>query len=324
MNYGDISPRTAGYVTKELLARAMPYLVLEKFGQAKPLPGNSTQSMVFRRYSALTISTTPLSEGVTPSGKTLQKTDVTVTIKQYGDFVGITDVIADTHEDPVMREAQDILAEQAAQTLERVRWSTLVAGSNVFFANGTVRNQVNTKLTTVLQRKVVKTLKRQNARQITSAVASTPAFNTVAVKPAYVAVGHTDLQADIEDMTGFRAVEYYGNGSAYETEIGAVGDVRYVTSTLCVPFANDGGTKGTMESTGGVNADVYPVLYIGRDAYGLVPLKGKSAIVPTVVNPKPVQGDDLGQRGSVGWKAYHACVILNDAWMCRAEVACTA
>lgn len=324
MIYGDISPRTAGYVTKELLARAMPYLVLEKFGQAKPLPGNSTKSMVFRRYNALATSTTALTEGVTPAGKTLTKTDVNVTISQYGDFVGITDVIADTHEDPVLREAQDILAEQAAQILELVRWNTLIGGTNVFYANGAARNAVNTKLTTTLQRKVVKALKRQNARRITTAVASTPAFNTVAVKPAYVAVGHTDLQADIEDMTGFRAVEYYGNGSAYETEIGAVGDVRYVSTTLAKPIADAGGVKGTMESTAGTNADVYPVLYIGRDAYGLVPLKGKNAIVPTVVNPKPIQGDDLGQRGSVGWKAYHACVILNDAWMCRAEVACTA
>ena len=41
-----------------------------------------------------------------------------------------------------------------------------------------------------------------------------------------------------------------------------------------------------------------------------------------VLNPNvPRGGDPLGQRGSAGWKASHAAVILNDAWMHRLEVA---
>lgn len=324
MLYGDITPRTAGHVTRELLTRAMPYLVLEKFAQTKPLPSRSTKSMIFRRYNALSATPSALSEGVTPSGKTLTKTDITVTIAQYGDFVGITDVIQDTHEDPVLQEAQDILAEQAAQMMELVRYNVLKAGSNVFYANGTARNQVNTKITQTLQRKVQKTLKRQNARQITSVVRSTPNYGTQAVKGSFIAVGHSDLQSDIEDMTGFKPVENYGSVTPYETEVGAVSECRYLTSTMFASFPDAGAAKGTMESTTGTNADVYPVLYLGQNAWACVPLKGKEAIMPMVVNPKPVQGDELGQRGSVGWKAYHACVILNDAWMCRGEVAATA
>ena len=67
--YGDITPRTAAYVVVELLKRAMPYLVLEKFGQAKSLPANKTQSMKFRRYNSLGLRTTPLVEGVTPASE---------------------------------------------------------------------------------------------------------------------------------------------------------------------------------------------------------------------------------------------------------------
>ena len=48
--YGDISPRTAAYVVRELLKRGMPVLVFEKFGQSKPLPKNSTKTVSFRRY----------------------------------------------------------------------------------------------------------------------------------------------------------------------------------------------------------------------------------------------------------------------------------
>jgi N4-gp56 family major capsid protein len=82
--YGDITPRTAAYVVVDLLKRAMPYLCLEKFGQAKSLPANNTQTMKFRRYNALALATTALTEGVTPAGKKMTATDVTGYIYQYG------------------------------------------------------------------------------------------------------------------------------------------------------------------------------------------------------------------------------------------------
>jgi N4-gp56 family major capsid protein len=90
------------------------------------------------------------------------------------------------------------------------------------------------------------------------------------------------------------------------------------------PFADAGGAKGAMRSTTGTSADVYPMLFVARDAYGIVPLRGKDSITPMVVNPKPTSGDPLGQRGSVGWKAWQSAVILQDAFMVRVEVAATA
>jgi N4-gp56 family major capsid protein len=77
-----------------------------------------------------------------------------------------------------------------------------------------------------------------------------------------------------------------------------------------------------MRSTTGTSADVYPVLFVARDSYGVVSLKGKEAVQMMVLNPNmPRGGDQLGQRGSVGWKALHTAVILNQLWMVRAEVA---
>lgn len=42
---GDISYRTAGYFSKQLLERSQPLLVLDKFGQPKPLPAHSTRTI---------------------------------------------------------------------------------------------------------------------------------------------------------------------------------------------------------------------------------------------------------------------------------------
>jgi N4-gp56 family major capsid protein len=251
-------------------------------------------------------------------------TDITATLQQYGGLVQITDVILDTHEDNTLNEAVLLLGEQAAQMIEKMRYGVVKAGTNVQYANGALRNGVNTALTTAMQRKAVRALKRQNARPITTIVRSTPSFNTENVAPGFVGLIHPDLEGDVRLMTGFTPAEKYGSLSPWENEIGKVDDVRYVSSSIFEPFPDAGGAKGLMLSTSGTSADVYPVIYLGRDAYGLIALKGQYALTPMVVNPKPSDSDPLAQRGSVSWKAYQTCVLLNDAFLVRLEVSATA
>ena len=341
--FGDISPAVAAYAVVRMLKRAMPYLQLEKFGQTYVLPTNSTKTAKFRRYFLsgaggtagtstpgsnfyIPVATTPLIEGVTPTGSKLANQDYTVTLAQYGDFVTITDVVEDTHTDPVMREASDILGEQAALTVETLRFNVLKAGTNVFYGNNVVgRANVVTAISIADQRRVTTALNRQNAKKITQVIASTADYNTKSVEAAYMAVDHPDLETDIRLMTGVKPVADYGSHtSPMEGEIGSVEQVRYLSSTVVAPWADLGGAKGVLRSTTGTSADVYPVLYFGRDAFGIVPLKGKSAMTPMVVNPKPAAGDPLGQRGTVGWKLWNATVILQEAFMARLEVGATA
>jgi len=341
VQYGDISPRTAAYVVKELLKRAMPYMVIERFGQAYPIPLNSTRTAKFRRYFLTgatgsagngnpanpfftPLSLTPLVEGVTPAGLRLSFQDYTVQLNQYGDYINITDVVEDTHEDPILSEATQILSESAAQTFEAVRYNVLKAGTNVFWTNGGVRTAVNTTITLALQRQITTALARQNAKPITTILSSNANYRTEPVEAAFIALIHPDMETDCRNIIGFIPTKQYGTVTPYENEIGAVERVRYLISTVFTPFPDAGGVKGVMRSTSGTNADVYPMLYLARDAFGIVPLRGRDSLTPMVVNPKPVAGDPLGQRGSVGWKAWQAAVILQDAFMVRCESAATA
>jgi N4-gp56 family major capsid protein len=319
--YGDISPRTAAYAAVELLKRGMPYLCLEKFAQSKPQPGNKTLSMTFRRYESLALATTPLQEGVTPNSKKLTATDITMTLQQHGDLVEITDIIADTHEDPVFQEAQNVTGEQAAKTVETLRYGVLKACSNKFYANGVNRAAVNTPITIGKQRRVTRALKRQNAEMITTVVKSTPNFNTENVSPGFIAVAHTDCESDIRALTGFIDVKDYGSMTPYENEIGSAESVRYLISNLYTPYINSGAAPGAHISSNAANADIYPYIFIGRNSYAISALKGKYAIVPIVINPVPSKSDPLGQRGSVSWKTYQGAVILNDLWMAVLEAA---
>lgn len=345
--YGDISPRTAAYAIKDMLKRGMPYMAIEKFGQMYPLPTNSSKVAKFRRYFLtgttgaagdgtgdyyIPLATTPLVEGVTPAGNTLANHDVTVEIAQYGDFITITDVIQDTHEDPVLQQATEVLGEQAAMTIETLRFNVLKAGANAFYAGDTAttpgatvtaRADVAGAIDRSLQRKITTSLTRQNARPITQALRSSPDYSMQAVEAAFVALVHPDLESDIRDMDGFIPTKQYGSVSPWENEIGTVERVRYLSSTIFESWKAAGSDVTTYPgfiSDDGVNNDVYPIIFLARDAFGMVPLKGKTALTPMVVNPSPSISDPLAQRGTVGWKAYSATTILNDAWMVRAEV----
>ena len=327
LTVSDIGQRTAGYIAADLLKRADPALAMQPFLQTKPIPRNASDTVKFRRYAALAAATTDLTEGVTPAGSTITSEDFSTSLVQIGDWVGITDKVADTHEDPIIKEYSDILAKQAALTVETKLFYVLRAGTNVFWANGTQRDHVNTPLTKTLQQKVTRGFKRQNASVITKKLSSTANMDTVNVKPSFIGFVHPDMETVIQGLTGFKdVVDYGGSMTPYPTEIGSVGDVRYLTSTVFAPWADGGGTKAgsgtTMISTTGTSADVYPIIYIAADCAAVTPLKGANALTPFVKNPgESREGDQLGQRGWIGWKSYFAALILNQNWIARVECA---
>lgn len=323
--YGDITPRTAAYAIAPLLKRHSEEMILEKFGQTFVLPTKSTVVAKFRRYELLPLATTALVEGVSPSGTKPTITDVTCTLAEYGDFIPYSGFMLDTHEDPILKEYGSLCMTQAAETVETIRYNVVKAGTNVGYANGSARTSVNTVITLALQRTATASLKRQRAKHITEIVASDSRFRTEPIEGAFVAVCHSDVENDIRNMTGFIPTKQYGTTSPWPSEIGSVEDVRYVRSTLFTPFADGGGTKGLMRSTTGTSADVYPVLFFSKDAYGIVPLKGSNAIALIAHNPgSSGTADPLNQRGTLGWKTAQTSAILNDNWLYRLEVAVTA
>jgi N4-gp56 family major capsid protein len=313
-----------------MLTHAGPVQVLDKLGMRKELPKNKSTVMKFRRPKVFTAKTTPLVEGVTPTADAFQFEDVTVTLKQYGQVIEITDVIEDTHEDPVLREVSTQAGENIGRTMESLTYGILRAGTNVFYANGTLRTDVNTPVSLSKLRAVKRALEAQKAMKITQVGDSSPKFATRAIEAAFVAVCHTDLDADIRNLPGFLPTAQYASGVTISPyEIGSVEQMRFICSPDLTAFTDAGGAfagSGTsMVTTTGTSADVYPILVFGKEAYGVVALKGMGAVKPSIIPVGTIsKSDPLGQKGIVGWKGWHASVILNQLWMARLEVAVTA
>ena len=330
--YGDISPRTGGYAQAKLLQVGQHLMVVERFGQVDPQQKNKTKTVKWRRYNSLARATAPLAEGIPPQGQKLTFVDIIATLEQYGDAVKISDVIMDTHEDPVLNQALERCGEAAAETIEELRINIIKAGTNVFYAAGvTSRATVNSPPTRGDFRKIYRYFKKHKARELTKIIRASHLVSTEPVPPSYFAMGHTDLDADLRGVSGFlRAEEYSDSTKTLPGEIGKIEQFRIILTAMFDPWET-AGASGTTYLSGGVEvsvaaqADVYPLLFVAQDAYGIVPLQGFNSVKPMVVNPgKPTKDDMLGQIGFVSWKTYQTAAILNESWIARLESAATA
>jgi len=331
--YGEISRETAGHLARKLLRRNKAFFHTEKFAQGHELPKNHGQIMKFRRYNSLALATAPLAEGVSPTGQKLSYEDITVTLEQWGDCVGITDVVQDTHHDPVLQEMTNLCNDQIMETTETNRFAILKAGSNAFYAAGaTGRTTLNTIMSRGDLRRIERTMARNRAKKITEIIKATQLVATEPVAAAFYCLTHSDLKVDIENLTDYVPPHQYSNSEkAVAGEVGACGSFRFLVSDLYSPWllaatattTTSFLSNGVEPSTEGY-PDVYPVVILGMDAYGSVRLQGENAVTPIVIQPKPDKTDPLGQRGFVAWKMWQATVRLAELWMARLETPCTA
>ena len=325
--YGGIGNRTAGYAARKMLEHAKPHIVLGNLGDQKPLPKNKTKVIKFRRRVAYaTTEGTALTEGTTPTAVAFSYDDVQATLAQYGNLSIITDHVADTSEDPVLQDATMMMGENLAATSEQVCYDVVKAATNEFFTStATQTNEVNDPIDDAAIDAMVRNLQGSKAMKITPRVSASTKIATEGIAPAYVAVGHTDLEYDIRALTGFVPVEKYGSHQPISMhELGKRNQVRFLLSADLAAEADAGGLENGMISTTGTSADVYQLLMFGEHAFGHVPLSGADSVTPIVIGAgTPTKSDPLAQRGYVGWKRWYTCLILNQAWMARLECAAT-
>lgn len=302
------------FYDRDLLLRAQPLLVHNRFGMVKDIPMNNSNVVKFRRYANLSAATTALTEGVTPAGSQLSKTDVSATVLQYGDYVTLSDKLTMETEDPIRLETNEILADQAGDTLDQLCRDILAAGTNVMWS-GTGNTQTSDVaagdvITVGNITTAVETLKNGKARYITTFVDPTTGYNTSPLPPCYVGICHIYTTKTIRAMTGFVPVEKYSNGQGrMEGEIGMVEGVRFIETVNGKVFT----------ASGTSNIDVYGTLIMGKFAYGTTRIAGKALV--NIVKPLGSAGtaDPLDQRETSGWKATFVAKILNDDFIIRIE-----
>ena len=396
MKYGSLDETEAIKIQKKFLSIAKRNMIFARFAQKETKERQGGLEVRWKRFEKFSLPLVPLAEGVKPPADSLLQTIIKVKLNQFGSYVATTDVLVAAAQDPIIQQITERQSIQAAELMDFLTYLHARSGTQATYAGGTTRATVDATLgnqigvnagtpgtaNTNLLDVAVRTLEYQEARKIAKQMTPSPKYNTEPVPEAYVAVGHTDLRKDIENLPGFIPYAKYSNNGQQMLpgEIGAVGVIRFILTTQAAPFGKDpagtayknlnvaltqasgyvaghgtttsfGSTAGTVADTGdygeagattevgallssvtghamvaspaGTKFQVYPVIIFSAEALGCVTLSGYDAVIPKVVMPQPAVTDPLGQSGSVGWKSWYACQILNEDWIYRIECACS-
>ncbi len=228
----DLSAEMRTFYSDYLIDNASPKLVHDQFGQKQPVAKNGGKTVQFRKYSPLPKATTPLTEGVTPSGRKLNVTGETAEIAQYGDYVELSDMLLLTAIDNNVVQATKLLGAQAGATLDTIVREVINGGTNVQYADDSVsarhllvggKGSGNNYLTVSMIKRAARKLKAMNAEKIDG---------------AYVAIIHPDVAYDLmHDPDWVNASEYAGSCNIFEGEIGKIAGVRFVETSEAKIFS---------------------------------------------------------------------------------------
>lgn len=306
----DLAGEMKTYYSDYLIDMAEPELVHDQFGQKHAIPVNGGKTIEFRKYDPLPKALTPLTEGVTPDGQKLSMGVVTATVKQYGGFIELSDMLILTAVDNNLVEATKLLGSQAGRTLDTITREVLNGGTNVQYAEGQVTSRAalvggdadpdkNHYLTVDAVRKAVRFLKVMNAPRVNG---------------SYVGIIHPDVSYDLMSDPKWVNVKTYADPEGiYAGEIGRIEGVRFVETSEAKVFTGAG--------AGG--RDVYSTLILGADAYGVTEITngGLQHIIKQLGSAGT--SDPLDQRATAGWKATKVAERLVEAYMVRVETTST-
>lgn len=307
---GSLSAEMKTFYEKRLLDQAEPLLVHNQFGDKYPIPAGSGKKIEFRKYSALPKALTALTEGVTPAGNSLTVTTVEGTVKQYGDWIQLSDMLQMTAIDNNVVQATKLLSSQAGRTLDTVTREVLAGGTNVIYAPKVVDGAE----TEVLSRSTLTPECVLTPFVVMRAAATLEAMNTPKINGSYVLIIHPYCRETLQESPGWVDVVKYKEGNnTFSGEIGKIGDVRVVTTSEA-KIINDS-TCPVVEST--TYYSVFTSLLLGANAYGVTMLENGG--LQHIVKQLGYGEDPLNQRSSCGWKATSVAVRLCEEYMVRIE-----
>jgi N4-gp56 family major capsid protein len=266
--------------------RSIP--VMRALADVKPvqqaMPGSS---VVFSIYSDLAQATSTLTESTDVSSIALgNPNQITVTLQEYGSAVTTTKKLNLTSFNDVDAALADIIAYNAADSIDAVVAGVLTSGTNIIYG-GTATN--NAGIT------AGSTISVSDIRAAVTNLRSNKALPRIG--ELYAAYLHPKQTADLRAETGtggFQDLSKYVDRTPFVA--GAVGVLEgaFIVETPRVPYASNGTTN------------VYSAIIAGREA--LAEAQGQD--ISTVIGP---QIDALRRFHTIGWYYFGGWNILRTA-----------
>ena len=303
----SITSENKQFYDRRLLSVALKDTVALRYGVKRPVPARGGNSIEWRRFERFVIplGSFILTEGTPPAVTNATVSTVSATISQYGQWSQVTDVLDTQSIDPLIAEYVDKYGLAMAECLDIIAREEFTNATTVQYADSSTAVATGGGATTTGSgmyldaaelNEMKRTLRRAGARPHTDG--------------RFICFIHPDNTKDLfEDPDIVDAFQLAAPRSDTNPMFsGVLGDwmgIRFVeTNNLRV-----------RASYGLSGADIYEVIMIGAEAFGVTDFSAQSA--RTIVHPRGTGGhtDPLEQYSTVGWKASLAVKILNNDFM---------
>ena len=282
--------------------RSIP--VMRALADVKPvqqaMPGSS---VVFSIYSDLSAATSTLTETLDVSSIALgNPSQVTVTLNEYGSAVTTTKKLNLTSFNDVDAALADIIAYNAADSIDSVVATVLTGGTNVIYGgNATTTNTIDAS----------DTISVADIRNAVTELRTNKALPRLG--ELYAAYLHPRQAADLRAESGtggFQDIVKYTDNVSKTIIPGSVGVIEgaFVVETPRVPFA---------ANTNSPAVNVYKAVVAGREA--LAEAMGQD--INTVIGPEI---DALRRFRTIGWYYFGGFARLREAALYRIETSASA
>lgn len=290
----------------EFALRAQPLFrqVADKRPAQQTAPGGS---VVLERYQDLAVATTPLTETTDPDSVAMgNPTTVTITLNEYGNPVlrtrklylfSLTDI------DPAIA---NIVAFNAADSIDSVVQTVLRAGTNVIQRKaGVVSYVTNGTLTTPVGTTMVATDSYTSA-MARLAVVKLRTNKAVPRKGSlYWSAIHPEVSYDLRSETGAAAWRdphnYSAAGNIWAGEIGAYEGAFYIESPRCYNAVDAGAGDNTVRR--------FRTYYAGQQALAEA-VADEFHTVAGPITDKLMRFRPLGWYGVAGWARYREEALI--------------
>ncbi len=299
-----ISDSLQTYFDKKLLEQTLKNIVLDQFAYKAPLPSKiGSKDVKFFRYpESATGDVESLTEGeamATSKYKQLSLETKSVTLSQYGQIVGISDLLSAVELFNHMEQATVQNGQDAALKVDEILRDKL--GSNVTGKQKRFAGAATTWAT------VGGTDDAMTALDILDASTNLRSKNARTSNGYFTAIMAPEVARDLMNDDDWLEASKYGDpDQLFRGEVGRYAGTRVVTTTN--PFISKQATgQYTYDATGAK----YSTFVVGDQAYGGVNLATMSAYAPKMmISQGPDKSDPLAQLTTVGFKFYYGCEVL--------------
>ena len=288
----SMSPTMKTFYDTALLENSRETNVFSQFAKKQPMKGNKVE---WRRFDKFAKATTPIQEGVIPTGSDFGMTKIEADVNQYGDYTTVSDRLKMESFDDVIFGATEEMGAAMGETRDTLTRNAISAGNSVWYAGGkTARNQLTADdvMTEALVNKAATWLKRNGVPKING---------------SYISLIHPCVAEDLRNSEGWKRVHEYSSAKEiFNGEIGELHGIRFIETNNALV---------TKDGANGVS--VFHTLFFGKDAYGEPEPEGEGQEM-IVKTPQEI-GGPLNQFSTIGYKFCHAAKILYQERLLRVE-----